>query len=212
MRGFHHGALRTPSASEIRNPQHLVGCKIGVRAYSQTTGVWVRAILRQEYGINADQMIWLTTEDAHVPGFSDPPYAQRAPDGATLQNLFSSGEIAAAIGDGSTAFPDSRSVIPDPEKAAADWYRQTGVHPVNHVIAFRKDLLDREPRLGSELQRMFKLARDLWLRNASVPPADNLPYGREAHEKSITLGLEFAFAQGLTRQRFQYDDLFCTCI
>src|SRR5947209_19152580 len=111
MRGFHHRALRTRIPSHIRQPQDLVGCKVGVRAYSQTTGVWVRGILQQEYGIGADRMTWLTTEDAHVAGFSDPNCVERAPTGATLKSLLSSGEIAAVIGDGSSSFAETRSEI-----------------------------------------------------------------------------------------------------
>jgi 4,5-dihydroxyphthalate decarboxylase len=210
MRGFHQGALRTPEVSPIQNPYDLVGNKVGVRAYSQTTGVWVRGILERDYGIRADQMSWITSEDAHVPGYSDPSYVQRAPNGATLQSLLISGEITAVIGDGSSSFPETRIVIPDPEKAAADWYRQTGVHPVNHLIAFRRELLEQEPRLASELQEMFQRSRDLWLESESVPPRDDLPYGREAHETAINLGLEFAFTQSLTRKRFRYEDLFYT--
>jgi 4,5-dihydroxyphthalate decarboxylase len=207
-RGFHHGALRTPISSHIRGPQDLLGCKIGVRAFSQTTGVWVRGLLDREYGITPNQMIWVTTEDAHVPGFIDPDYVQRAPSGTTLQHLLSSGQIEAAIGDGRSSFPETRSVIPNPEQAASDWYRRIGVHPVNHIIAFRRELLEQEPSLGLELQRMFEMSRDLWLRNTAVEPGSDLPYGREVHEKSINLGLEFAFEQGLTRIQLRYEDLF----
>jgi 4,5-dihydroxyphthalate decarboxylase len=210
MRGFHHGALRTPNTSQIQNPQDLAKSKVGVRAYSQTTGVWVRGILEREYGIGADRMIWMTTEDAHVPGFSDPSYVQTAPSGATLQSLLSSGEIAAVIGDGSSSFLGTRSVIPDPDKTAADWYRRTGVYPVNHVIAFRRELLEQDPRLADGLQKVFQRSRDLWVESESEPPRDDLPYGRETHEKAIDLGLEFAFAQGLTRKLFRYQDLFYT--
>ena len=208
MRGFHHGAIRTLKASQIRGPEDLAGSSIGVRAYSQTTGVWVRGILQQEYGIGADRMVWLTTEDAHVAGFSDPSYVERAPSGATLQSLLSSGEIAAAIGDGSSSFPESRSVIPDPERAAAEWHRRTGVYPVNHIVALRKELLEQNEWVASELQGMFRFSHDLWLASASVPPVDDLPYGRDTHERSINLGLEFAFTQGLTRRHFRYEDLF----
>lgn len=211
LRGFHHGALRTPNTSPIRGPRDMAGRKAGVRAYSQTTGVWVRGILETEYGVSPDQITWLTTEDAHVADFSDPSNVIRAASGATLNSLLSSGEIEAVIGDGGTSFPETRSVIPDPEKAALDWYGRTGVYPVNHVIAFRKELLRQEPRLANELQRMFQLSRDLWLANAPVPPPNDSPYGRAAHEKSINLGLRFAFAQGLTRKLFRYDDLFANC-
>ena len=210
MRGFHHGALRTANKSQVSNPQDLVGQRVGVRSYSQTTGVWVRGILDNEYGVSADVIVWLTTEEAHVPGFADPYHVQRAPSGASLQSLLSSGEIAAAIGDGSTSFADSRSVIPDPEEAAAEWHRQTGIYPVNHVIALRRDLLEQEPWIADELQRMFQVSRDFWLKNASMPPADDLPYDRDAHESSINLGLKFTFAQSLTRKRFVYEELFYT--
>jgi 4,5-dihydroxyphthalate decarboxylase len=202
MRSFPHGALRVPERSEIRTPHELAGRKIGVRAYSQTTGVWIRGILQQDYGLNADRMLWVTTEDAHVPGFQDPSYVQPAPSGTTLQTLFAAGEIAAAIGDGNTSFSGSRSVIPEPEKASADWYRRTGVYPVNHVIAFRRELLDREPRVADELMRLFQDSRDV------RDPSDDVPYGRAVHEKAINLGLEFAFAQGLTRRLYRYDDVF----
>ena len=208
MRGFHHGALRTLNSSRIRSPEDLIGSTVGVRSYSQTTGVWVRGILDREYGVRPDQVRWLTMEDAHVPGFSDPSYVERAPSGAVLQNLLTSGEISAAIGDGSTSFPESRSVIRDPNQAAAEWQAKTGVHPVNHVIALRREFIEQEFLIANELQRMFQFSRNLWLRDLSVAPADNLPSGREAHESSIDLGLELAFQQGLTRKLFCYRDLF----
>lgn len=207
-RGFHHASLRTPDTSAIRSPLDLAAQKVGVRAYSQTTGVWIRGILAQEYGVLAHQIRWLTIEDAHVPGFSDPSYVDRAQIGLTLQSLLSSGEIAAAIGDGSSSFSETRSVIPDPEKAATEWHRKTGVYPVNHVIAFRKELLEREPDVGQELQRIFQLSRDLWLAKPFSRPIDDLPVGRDAHEQSIIVGLEFAREQGLTRRLFRYQDLF----
>src|SRR4051812_9160136 len=49
MRGFHHAALVCPVGSLIRGPTDLRGKRIGVRAWSQTTGVWVRGILLEDY-------------------------------------------------------------------------------------------------------------------------------------------------------------------
>ena len=40
FRGFHHAALQCPVASPLRGPEDLPGKRIGVRAFSQTTGVW----------------------------------------------------------------------------------------------------------------------------------------------------------------------------
>ena len=49
LRGLHHGALICRRDLPLRGPADLVGKRIGVRAWSQTTGVWVRGILRDEY-------------------------------------------------------------------------------------------------------------------------------------------------------------------
>ncbi len=208
MRGFHHGALRVPNHSATPGPQDLVGRRVGVRAYSQTTGVWLRGMLEQEHGIAADAMTWVTLEDAHVAGFTDPAFVVRAAEGAKLQDLLSSGEIDAAIGDGSTSFADSRSVIAEPERAAADWLARTGIYPVNHLIAFRRKLLEREPAIGERLQEAFAEARALWLGAAQGPVKDDLPYGRGVHEKAIEAGLEFSYRQGLTKRRLGYGDVF----
>ncbi len=192
----------------FEDPKIWLGRKVGVRAYSQTTGVWVRGVLEQEHGIAADAMTWVTLEDAHVAGFTDPPFVVRAAEGAKLQELLSSGEIDAAIGDGSTSFAGSRSVIAEPERAAADWLARTGIYPVNHLIAFRKELLEREPAIGERLAKAFGEARALWLGAVDGPVKDDLPYGRGVHEKAIEAGLEFSFRQGLTKRRLGYEDVF----
>ena len=53
MRGFHHGALICRGDSPIGGPADLAGKRIGVRAFSQTTGVWLRGILLSEYGVRS---------------------------------------------------------------------------------------------------------------------------------------------------------------
>ena len=158
MRGFHHGALRTRVNSNLLDPHDLPGRKIGVRAYSQTTGVWLRGILFHQYGIAPDRMQWITTEDAHVPDFVDPDYVHRAPQGVSLTMLWDAGEIEAVIGDSSSSFGATRSVIPDPENAAAHWFESSGVHPVNHVIALRSKLILKFPWIADEIQTLFARA------------------------------------------------------
>jgi 4,5-dihydroxyphthalate decarboxylase len=197
LRGFHHGALRVPPDSPIRGPEDLPGHTTGVRAYSQTTGVWLRGILDTEYGIAPSRMRWITTEDAHVPGFQDPQFVSRAPEGVKLQDLFASREIDAAIGDNSTNFGDTRSVIHDPEAAAASWARRTGIHPVNHVLALRPGLVDEFSGIDGEIRRLFDQARILGGADAERDTG-----------ASVDAGLGFAWSQGLTRRRYTFEDLF----
>ncbi len=45
MARFQEGALLCRADGPIRGPEDLAGRRIGVRAYSQTTGMWLRGIL-----------------------------------------------------------------------------------------------------------------------------------------------------------------------
>ena len=50
VRRFHHGGLLIRPDAGIRTPKDLEGKKVGVRAYSVTTGVWTRQVLIDEFG------------------------------------------------------------------------------------------------------------------------------------------------------------------
>jgi 4,5-dihydroxyphthalate decarboxylase len=203
LRGFTHGALRVPKHSDVREPGDLRGRTIGVRAYSQTTGVWVRGILETEYGVTPESMRWMTAEDAHVASFSDPPYVHRAPETTTLHDLLNNGNIDGVIGDSSSNFGETRSAIPNPEAASAAWFEKTGVIPINHVISLRSDLAARHPWLPGEIQALFEEAK-----GRTPTGSSQIEYGRAPHERAINLGLTFAHAQRLIVQSCSYDDLF----
>jgi 4,5-dihydroxyphthalate decarboxylase len=49
----------------------------GVRSYAQTSGVWVRGILEDEYGVDLRLLNWLTMEEAHVAEYQDPSNCTR---------------------------------------------------------------------------------------------------------------------------------------
>ena len=125
-----------------------MGKRVGVRAWSQTTGVWVRGILQDEYGIAPDSMTWVTEEDAHVQEFADPPFVQRIAAGQDLRAMLLSGEIDAAIALAGLDPEQVRTVIPDADAAAAAWSRKTGVYPINHVVVVKDALLAEHPWLA----------------------------------------------------------------
>src|SRR5260370_11137970 len=56
MRRFHHGGFVVRPDSGIATPKQLEGKKVGVRAYSVTTGVWTRGIFMNEYGLDSSKV------------------------------------------------------------------------------------------------------------------------------------------------------------
>ena len=202
LRGLHHGALICRRDSPQRGPADLVGKCIGVRAWSQTTGVWVRGILHDEYGIAPDSMTWVTEEDAHVQEFTDPPFVQRIEPGQSLPAMLLSGEIDAAVALAGVDPASVRSVIQDADAAASAWCRKTGVYPINHVVVVRDVLLAEHPWLADELMRLFIASKRL--------ADDTVPYGVDANRPAIGVLMRYAAEQGLIPRAYTAEELFVT--
>ena len=169
MRGFHHGALMCRSDSPISGPQDLVGKRVGVRAYSQTTGIWLRGILQSDYDVHPGSITWVTAEDAHVSGVPRSAEHGRASRRTPISaHMLMAGEIDAGIALTGLDPAQVRTVIPDADAAAAAWYARTGAYPVNHVVCVKRALLDQHDWLEAELMDLFTAAK----RAARAPSAE----------------------------------------
>src|SRR5580704_11314735 len=97
MRRFHHGGFVVRPDSDIKTPKDLEGKKVGVRAYSVTTGVWTRGIFINEYDLNSEKVTWVVDDEEHVSTLELPPNVIHAPPGKSLQSMMASGEIQAGF-------------------------------------------------------------------------------------------------------------------
>lgn len=208
MRGFHHAALVCPRDSPLRGPRDLLGKRVGVRAYSQTTGLWLRGILREQYDVDHRAITWVTAEDAHVAEYSDPPNVTRIAPGQDLAAMLLAGEIDAGIALAGLDPALARPVIADPEAEAARWYMNAGAYPVNHIICVRESLLAADPTLGATLFRLFTDAKaaatesSAEARYRDLLGGDPLPYGFAANRRGAERCLRYAAEQGLSRACF----------
>jgi 4,5-dihydroxyphthalate decarboxylase len=187
-----------------------------VRAYSQTTGVWLRGILQDAYGIEHRSITWVTEEDAHLQEYHDPSNVMRIELGQSLAAMLLAGEVDAGIALNGLDPAVVRTVIPDADKAAADWYQRTGAYPVNHVVCVKTALLQEHPTLGEELMRLFAAAKlasrgpPAEARFASIVGSDPLPYGLDTNRPGIELCLRYAAEQGLIPNMYTPEQLFFT--
>jgi 4,5-dihydroxyphthalate decarboxylase len=183
----------------------LPGARIGVRAYSQTTGMWVRGILAGTYGVDIRAVNWVTFEDAHLEEYVDPTIATRAPAGKTMLGMLLDGEIDAAIfGNDLPADDDIRPVIPDPAAADRAWYARHGQVPINHVVVMRRDVAERHPDAARAVYELLERGKAL----APPTPADRLPSGVAALRERFALVLDFCGRQGLLPRPLTLDEIF----
>ncbi|SEG96084.1 4,5-dihydroxyphthalate decarboxylase [Actinacidiphila yanglinensis] len=194
-RRFHHGDVQCAAGSGIRVPKDLEGRRVGVRAYTVTTGVWVRGVLAGEYGVDVDSITWVVDDDDHIEGRT-PGNVERVTDGRSLGELLRAGEIDAAFtgnagtgragaptagwtaaaepaAGGATGDEGPYPLFADADVLGHDWYLRTGIYPLHSVVAVRADLVKADPDLPTALYAA--LARSKQLQVADDPEWTELP-------------------------------------
>jgi 4,5-dihydroxyphthalate decarboxylase len=138
MGRFQHGTMLRRVDRPL-TPADLPGKRVGVRASSQTTAVWVRGILQNDYGVDVDRVHWVPFEDGHVAEYREPARVERVGADKSLLKMLREGELDAAIyGADLPNDPTLTSLIPDPQAAALKWYARHRVVPINHMVVCSK--------------------------------------------------------------------------
>jgi 4,5-dihydroxyphthalate decarboxylase len=207
MGRFQHGTMLYNSERGTLRPQNLSGRRVGVRAFSQTTGVWMRGILAKDYGVDLGKVKWVTFEDAHVSELADPPGVERVV-GKDITKMLLEGELDAAIFGGvMPSDPRLQSVIADPEAAAKEWYRRHGTVPVNHMVVFKAPLSKSDPDAVREIFRMLLESK----KAAGLPKAgaiDTIPFGFDAVKSALEIMCSYAFELKLIPRQYAAEELF----
>ncbi|MFT4084989.1 MAG: hypothetical protein QM638_20595 [Nocardioides sp.] len=174
MRRFHHDDVRCRGGSGIAVPADLAGRRVGVRAYSVTTGVWVRGLLAREHAVDHRAIDWVVDDDEHVASLRLPPNVHRLESGDSLAAAFADGRIDAAFGGragiGRTGAPragwhaaapaaESYRLFPDAEARDRRSFAATGIYPLHGLVCVRAALLEQHPWLAGSLTAAFTRAK-----------------------------------------------------
>ena len=224
MRQFHHTPIVYNVKSGVKSPKDLEGKKVGVRAYTVTTGVWARGILASEYGVDLSKVTWVVVDEEHVQEYQKPANVEERPK-ANLGELLVKGELAAAIGAGTVDSPDVLPLFVSPRETEAAWYRKTGIYPVNHTVVVKDSLLQSDPTLALRLFGAFKDAKAVFLeelasgatltgdaqaiaQRRSIVGDDPLPYGVEKNRKALEAIIRFARDQKILPRAVTPEEMF----
>jgi len=208
MGRFQHGTMFYNSERGTVTPEALPGRRVGVRAFSQTTGVWLRGILWKDYRLDLGTVKWVTFEDAHVSEYRDPPGVERAAPGKDITKMLLDGELDAAIFGGNIpSDPRLKSVIAEPETAAKEWYKKHATVPVNHMVVVKSALAKSDPGAVREIFRMLQAGK----KAAGLPKPgaiDTIPFGFQAVKPALELMSSYALEMKIIPRRFSVEELF----
>jgi 4,5-dihydroxyphthalate decarboxylase len=240
-RVFRHSFICVNS-KKIKEPKDLNGARIGVQLYTMTAAVWIRGVLQHEYGIDLSTVEWVEGK-MEAPGPHGKPSSlpllkavritQNANPHKSLSDLLEAGEIDATIG---ADIPEClgraahvRRLFPDFKSVERDYYSRTGVFPVMHLVALRREYYEANRFAASSLFNALNDSKELartrmeslgalrymlpWLGQdldeiKETFGGDCWPYGVEENRKTLEALVQYLHEQHMIERIVPIEELF----
>jgi 4,5-dihydroxyphthalate decarboxylase len=204
---FQRGCLIAYRPRGLPAPEDLVGKRIGVRSYTQTTGMWVRAHLKEDYGLATPSIRWLTRDPAHVAEYRDPAFVEHTSSSKSLPDMLRDGDIDAAIlGNDLPEGDEFAPVISDPSGRDRTWWLRHGFMPINHMMVASRALAGSNPDALREACRLLEKAHEL----TAVPKGkpSRVLLGFAALREPLRWIVDVCMEQGLLPRRLDFAEVF----
>jgi len=192
-RRFRHSFVFVAEDSTVTAPSELNGKRIGLRTWTNSAGVWTRGILQDQYGLDLSSVEWVI-QDADTAGMENLPAAYRIHQvaaGTSVVDLACRGEIDALIYPETPAVLGApgglRRLFADSRAAEVEYFTSTGVFPIMHTVALRRELVEQDPWLPYEVLRAFRASKDLALDAIKDPRKICLAWAQDAYEQQVAL-------------------------
>jgi 4,5-dihydroxyphthalate decarboxylase len=243
-RSFRHSAFYVHADANITSPKDLIGRKVGVREYSMTAALAARGALRDQFGVKSEDIKWVTAdmdekEREHIalPTLYKNVDITIAEDRLLNQMLLDREIDAMLVYKPPAGFkaghPKILRLFPQPEAVEEQYFRETGVFPIMHLMGIRKDIASSNPNLARDVFNAFSAAQrfaddDLELEQAlkiSLPwlaqevkrtkkiMGDRFwATGMAANRKVINRMIDWSFEDGLLSTRIDPEDLFAASL
>ena len=207
---LHHGSILYNPEKGPLTPADLKGRRVGMRAYSQTTGMWVRSILQHQYGVPMDEVTWVGTEGANVAEYKGPPNVEIR-EGAKEMDMLSAGEVCAVLGGAKKAKDRGfKLLIPDAEAAAAEWYAKHKTVMINHMVAVTEEFMRKDPSAVRDVYHMLCQATDMTASEREGGKLSAVGYGPDRiwDGGAIQLAMQYSIEQKLISRTFDRKEIF----
>ena len=239
-RQFRHAGIFVHADSGIETPEDLRGKVVGTPEWQLTAGVWIRGILADHHGVPVDSVEY-RTGGQETPGRVEKAAVDLGgrvriapiPAGETLAAMLGDGRIDAFQGPRvpSSFVPGGRvrRLFADPVAAEKAYFAETGIFPIMHVVALRRDVYEAHPWVAQTLTKALLLAKKKatvelydssalrfmlpWLipgleEARALLGEDYWSYGLEANRHVLETFLRYHSEQGLSRRQYAPEELF----
>ncbi len=245
LRLFRHKSIFIQTNGSIKRPEDLKGKKIGTPGYSSSSLTWIRGMLEDEYGVKPNEVEWVIANKDSSAGIAGQvsKHENMIPEGISMSygtvgkdesELLLSGEVDAlfhavqpkAFIDGN---PQISRLFSDSKKVEQDYFNKTGIFPIMHAVAVKKELLENDPWLSQSVFDAYSESKTAnynfmtklgWVYDTlpwygqqyeevkKLMGTNFWPYGIEANKKTLETICRYCYDQGLIKQKVSIEDLF----
>ncbi len=226
LRLFRHKSLFIRTDSGIEKPEDLPGRRIATAGYSSTSLTWIRGILQDEYGVSPTDIDWVVSaqdssaKDAGKASKQENVFPEGisitvGPEGQDESDLLVSGVVDALFHAAEPrAFVEGHPrvvrLFSDARTVEKEHYARTGIFPIMHAVAIRRDVAADHPWLAKAVFDAYSRAKQISYEsmNRIGWVADMLPwYGQELAETRALMGDNF-YSYGIGSNRKTLETLF----
>ena len=240
-RVFRQSSLFVLEDSGIKTAADLRGKRIGIPEWAQTASIYTRGWLQHDVGVPLQDIEWIQA------GVNDPGRQEKVKlklsDGVryrseptkSLTGMLLAGEIdcvMAAHPPGPFERGEDTPIVhlyPNYQEIEEQYYKDTGIFPIMHVIAIRGDVFRANRWIAQNLLKAFTEAKDRALFRVQemtatrVPYAwcyvgaqkarklfgdDFFPYGVEKNRTTLEAFLQYGYEQGVCQRKVEIEELF----
>jgi 4,5-dihydroxyphthalate decarboxylase len=219
--------------AEIKSPQDLPGKKVGLSTFQTTLSVLAKGDLQAEYAVPWREIDWYISKDEAVPLKPiEGVKMQLLKPGQKIGAMLQRGEIDALMmphppkealrGNGNI-----RRLFGDPKTEEIKYFRKNGYYPIMHLIAFKDDVLKKQPSLALSVMTAFDRAKEACLEYYDDPNwsrfvwgrhlfeeeraafgADPWPHGVKKNRANLERFIGYSLDQGLMEKKLEVEELF----
>jgi 4,5-dihydroxyphthalate decarboxylase len=209
-RRFRHGSIYVRSDSPITEPSQLNGTRIGLRAWQNTAGLWLRGMLGDYYDVDLSSITWVCQDEEDLALARPDALAQeRVAPGQTVFDMLAAGELDAVIYPERPDLDDGsiRRLFADPKAAEIEFYRRSLFFPIMHAVVVKKEVVDRNPWVADSLLDAFREAKSVATRRMGDPRSVSLAWLESVQSEQLDVLGDDPWSYDFERNRVQLEAL-----
>jgi 4,5-dihydroxyphthalate decarboxylase len=245
LRLFRHKSIWVRTDAGIEKSEDLRGRRVATVGYSSSGLTHVRGLLAEEYGVMPEEIEWVSTQKDSAANLTGgvSAWEKVRPEGVKIidapadvdeSTLLLSGQVDAILHPAEPRVyqernPKVKRLFEDHRTVEQDFYRRTGIFPIMHTVAIRRDVAKQHPWLPKAVFEAYSRAKSMdyeqmqrwgWVMDSlpwygqefnetrDLMGSNFYPYGLKASAASYDAAFRYTFEQGLAKRRVSLEEMF----